>query len=140
MGAILINIRTSAAVTLPISALISLGSALPSLAYYNTSVNFNTYVFVSISGPFLAVFWGLIKNISAKAIIFKINSIIVLFISIFLPFLALVINSYNFFTSDTSILNTINYILLGLITTTVVFLLILFIVWEISKYKIDSKG
>lgn len=135
----MIYVKVSAAVTLPISAIVSLATAFPSLSYYNSSTNVYTYVFASISGPFLVLFWSLIKNISLKAIIFKINSIIVLFISIFLPFIALVINSYNYFTSDSSFVSTINYVLIGLIATTMLFLLVLFIIWEVSKYKIDNK-
>ena len=128
-GAFLIYIRLSAVVTLPIIAVASLSTAFVSLAYYTPTMNTYTYYFASLSGPVLAVFWSLIKNISTKTIIFKINSIIVLFISIFLPFIALVINSFNYFTSDSSLVSTINYVLIGLIATTILFLLILFIIW-----------
>jgi hypothetical protein len=128
-GALLIYIRLSAVMTLPIIAVVSLSTAFVSFAYYTPTVNTYIYFFASLSGPVLAIFWSLIKNISFKTIIFKINSIIVLFISIFLPFIALVINSFNYFTSDPSLVSTINYILIGLIATTILFLLILFIIW-----------
>lgn len=129
LGATFIYIRVSAVVALPIVAILSLGTAIPSFFYYNSSGSSYTYYFISLSGPFLAVFWSLIKNISKKAIIFRTNAIIALYITIFLPVIALTINTYNYLTTDVSVATVINYILFSIIGLTVGILLLLFVIW-----------
>ena len=136
LGAAFIYIKVSPVIALPIAAILSLGTAIPSLFYYKSSVNSYTYFFISLSGPFLAFFWSLIKNISKKAIIFRTNAIIALYVTIFLPVITLTINSYKYFTTDTSITTVINYILFAIIGLTVTILLVLFVIWEVSKHKV----
>lgn len=114
---------------LPIIAILSLGTAVSSFFYYNSSTNFYIYVFISISGPFIAIFWSLIKNTSDKSLIFRTNSIIILFLTIFIPVIALTINKFNFFTSDSDITNYISYILIAIIGVTLLLLLVMFIIW-----------
>jgi hypothetical protein len=128
-GAFYIYIRVDAAIILPIVGILSLGTAVASLFYYNSSVSFQTYAYVSLSGPFIAIFWSIIKNTSRKALIFRTNAIIALYLTIFLPVVALVLNSLNLFTSDSSIASVLNLVLLSIIGITLLLLLIMFVVW-----------
>jgi hypothetical protein len=92
-GAFYIYIDVPPVVIMPIVAFLSLGTAFPSLIYYSASYNFYEYVFISLSGPFIAVFWSIVKDISPKTLIFRTNAILALYITIFLPVIALMINS-----------------------------------------------
>jgi hypothetical protein len=56
-----------------------------------------------------------------------------------LPAIALVINSFGYLTSDTDIISILNFVLLGIIAATAVLLLVIFIVWEVKKHKLDNK-
>lgn len=128
-GAFYIYIRVDAAVILPIVGILSLGTAIPSLWYYSSSVSFETYAYVSLSGPFTAIFWSIIKNTSSKALIFRTNAIIALYLTTFLPVIALILNSFNLFTTDSNIVSVLNLVLLAVIGITLLLLLVMFIVW-----------
>lgn len=128
-GAFYIYIRVDPAIILPIVGILSLGTAVSSFFYYDSSVNFQTYAYISLSGPFIAIFWSIIKNTSSKALIFRTNAIIALYLTIFLPVVALVLNSLDLFTSDSSIVSVVNVVLLSIIGITLLLLLIMFIVW-----------
>ena len=117
-------------------ALLSLGTAIPSLLYYNSSVNFYDYVFLSLSGPLAAIFWSIIKAISPKTLIFKTNAIIALYTAIFLPVIVIMINTFQFFTTNSQIITILNYIMVVIILGAILFALIFFIVTEVRKHNI----
>ena len=91
-----------------------------------------------MSGPFAAVFWSIIKNISLKTLIFRTNAILALYISIFIPVVIMVINTFQFFTTDTQVVTIVNYIMVVIIIGAVIFALIFFIVTEVRKHKIEK--
>ena len=92
LGAFFLYINVSKEIMTPILMLVSLSSALASFFYYNTSVNFLTYAFISISLPFIAIFWSVINFIPNKQPIFRINAIILCYIMIYIPLMASVLN------------------------------------------------
>ena len=139
LGAAYIYVKVPAVVLMPIVGIVSLGTAVPSLFYYDLSVDFKVYAYISLSGPFVAIFWSIIKNISHKTLIFRTIAIIGLYLTIFLPVIVLVINSFGFLTSDSDVVSVLNYVLLGIILFTVVLLLVIFIVWEVSRHKLEKK-
>lgn len=139
IGAALIVIPISKDILIPILAIMSLGTAFSSFSYYSAATQMSNYVLISLSGPFLVLFWSIIKAISAKAPIFRINSIIGLYIIIYLPVIALTLNIFNCFTQDASISSLITYILLGVIVLALLILTIVFIVWEITKRRNEHK-
>lgn len=128
-GAFLVGSSISKEILLPILAILSLSSALPSFSYYHSSTNIYDFMIISGSFPFFAIFWSLIKIISPKRPIFRVNSIISLYIVIFIPVMTLVLNEYQVFTSNSSLVSTLNYALLSLIGFILVVLIIIFIVW-----------
>ena len=137
-GAFYIYIRVRPSIIMPLIAMLSLGTAIPSLIYYNASFNFYEYAFISLSGPFAAVLWSIIKNISLKTLIFRTNAILALYISIFIPVAILVINTFQFFTTDAQVVTIVNYIMVVIILGAVLFALIFFIVTEVRKHKIEK--
>jgi len=136
IGAFYIYLDAPPVVAIPVLAFLSLGTAFPSLAYYSSSFNLYQYVFISLSGPFIAVFWGIVKNISPKTLIFRTNAILALYITIFLPVIALMINSLEFFTADSQTVSVLNYVLIVIILGSVLSTLVYFIVGEVRKHKI----
>lgn len=135
-GAFYIYIDVPPVIIMPFVAFISLGTAFPSLLYYNSSFEFYQYISISLSGPFIAIFWSIVKNISPKTLIFRTNAILALYITIFLPVMALMINTLKFFTADTQTISVVNYILIVVIVISILFALTFFIVTEFRKHKI----
>jgi hypothetical protein len=107
LGAFLVTLSIDQTVLIPIVSVLSLSSAAASLFYYNSSTNTYQYIFISISLPFLAVFWSIIKSISLKKPILRINSILCLYLVIYLPVIAHVISSFQLFTNQDQV-NTIS--------------------------------
>ena len=129
LGAFFMFIPLSKEVLIPFLAIISISSALPSLSYYNTSTNFIDYAIISLSFPFFALFWSLVKIISPKKPFLRTNMIIGLYIIIYLPVSAFAMNAYSIFTSDTSLMRILNYVFLSIIGISFLVLLIAFIAW-----------
>ena len=84
LGAAFMLLPLSREVAIPFLAILSLISALPSLAYYSPSVNQYYYFFISISLPFFALFWSLIRSVSPRRPIFRTNALFGLPGSLFL--------------------------------------------------------
>jgi hypothetical protein len=78
----------------PIASVISLFMAGMSLFYYSQDMNWYEYIFISLSLPFLSIFWCIVRTFSKKRPIFKINSIILMYIFIYLPIMVYVLNSF----------------------------------------------
>ena len=139
LGAFYIYINVRPVIIMPIVAILSIGTALPSLGFYNESINFYHYAFISLSGPFVAIFWSIIKTISIKTPIYRPNVIIALYIVFFLPVIILVINSFKYFTTDAQTISSLNYTLISIISLALITALIAFIVLEVRKHKIDKE-
>jgi hypothetical protein len=128
LGAFFNYIPLSKEVFVPFISIISLGTALFSFTYYTSSTTFTNYIIISLSLPFFAVFWSLVKIIPPKKPIFRTNLIIGLYIIIYLPVIALVLSIYNIFTADESISSTLNYIFISIILVSLLVLLLGFII------------
>jgi len=107
IGALLVTIPIDQTILIPILSIVSLLPAATSFFYYTSSTNIYQYIFISISFPFLVVFWSIIKSISLKKPIFRINSMLCLYLVIYLPVIAHALNSYKLFT-DKEVINTIS--------------------------------
>ncbi len=135
IGSLLIYIPVSKEVMIPVVTILSISSAASSLLYYNSSTNLYNYIFISLSAPFLVVFWSIIKSVSPKKPIFRTNAIICLYLTVYLPVLAMVLHSFELFTKDSIIVSILNYSFYSIIGLSLLILLILFIVWEVLKRK-----
>ena len=140
VGTLIHNIPISKEYFFPIVAILSLATAIPSLSYYKTTTIFKEYAMLSISGPFAAFFWCTIASISKKSPIKKINAMIGLYILIFLPVLALAVNSFGYFTSSSSLSSIIEYSLQAIILLSILILFIAFVVSEVQRYKLMDKA
>lgn len=94
LGAFFMILPLSKEVFIPLVAVISMSTPALSLLYYTSSTNFQIYAIISLSFPFFAIFWSLVKIISTKRPIFRVSLIIGLYIMIYLPAVALAMNLF----------------------------------------------
>jgi len=100
LGTFINNIPISKQYIIPIITILSLLPAVASRMYYSTTVNFYNYMFLSVGCPIWAFFWSFIKSISIKRPIFKINSLVCLYLFMYIPLITFVINTYGYFSSN----------------------------------------
>jgi len=78
---------------IPIMAIISLAPAASTILYYSSSFDFFTYAYIGLALPFLSIFWSIIKSVSPKKPIFRINSIVILYLTIYIPVITFVLHT-----------------------------------------------
>jgi hypothetical protein len=127
IGALLMVLPISKEWFIPIIAILSVSSAVASLMYYNQSTNFYTYTIITLSFPFFALFWSLVKIISPKRPIFRVSLIIGLYIIVYLPAIILAMNLFQVFTQDSSLISSLNYAFFAIFGGSFAILLIVFI-------------
>lgn len=88
-----------------------------------------------MSCPFIATFWSLINFIPANKPIFKINAIIVCYITLYIPMMMAVMNTLQIFTTDTGVISSINFTIYSVVSAFIILALIIFLYREIQKRK-----
>lgn len=94
LGAFFMFLPISKEFFIPFLAIISISTPVISLLYYNTSTNFYNYAIITLSFPFFALFWSLVKVVSQKKPIFRVTVIIGLYIIVYLPAIILALNLF----------------------------------------------
>ena len=84
---------------------------------------------------YTTIFWIIVRSVSLRRPILKINVIVLLFTFAHIPVTIFIMNSFSMFTADLNTINTINYCVIGLVAASGGIGLVAFIVWLCMSVK-----
>lgn len=84
---------------------------------------------------YTTIFWIIVRSVSLRRPILKINVIVLLFAFAHIPVMIFMMNSFGMFTADLNTISTINYCVIALVAASAGIGLIAFIVWLCMSVK-----
>ena len=119
-------------------SIISLVPVFLSPLYYSTFTFFE-YLFLGLGFPYSTAIWCMVRAIPSRRPILRMNLIVISYVFIHIPLILFMINSLEFITTDANTIATINNVIIGTISFTLLCGIISIVVWLIKSVRDTAK-